>query len=272
MQNYSYSPITMFYSFWKNRSLIATLVKREIMGRYKGSNFGILWSFLNPVFMLVVYTFVFSVVFKARWSGGSGSNAEFALILFAGLIIFNLFAECLNRSPALILANVNYVKKVVFPLEILPIVSLGSAIFHAIISYVVWLIAYLIFYGIPHPTVLLMPLVTIPLIFFILGITWIFSSLGVYLRDLTQLIGILTTILMFLSPIFYPVSALPENFQFYVNLNPLAPVIEQSRQVLFWGVVPSLLEYAICLIVAFFIAVLGFIWFQKTRKGFADVI
>ena len=272
MKNFSCKPQEIFRSCWRNRSLITVLIKREVLGRYKGSIFGILWSFLNPVFMLIVYTFVFSVVFKARWSGGSGSNAEFALILFAGLIIFNLFAECFNRAPGLILANVNYVKKVVFPLEILPIVALGSAIFHAFISYCVWLIAYFIFYGMPHVTVLLMPFVTIPLIFFILGITWMASSLGVYLRDLAQLVGMLTTILMFLSPIFYPVSSLPEKFQIYLKLNPLAPVIEESRQVLFWGVVPDFVEYFICLLIAFLIAVLGFMFFQRTRKGFADVI
>jgi len=262
----------MFKSCWRNRALISTLVKREVLGRYKGSFFGVLWSFLNPVFMLAVYTFVFSVVFKARWNGVGDSNAEFALILFAGLIVFNLFSECLARSPSLILANTNYVKKVIFPLEILPIVSLGSALFHATISYGVWLVAFLFFFGLPHLTVLLMPLVALPLIFFILGTTWIFSSLGVYLRDSVQIIGILTTVLMFLSPIFYPVSALPQRFQAYVKLNPLAPVIEQSRQVLFWGVVPDFIEYLFCLLIAFLVASLGFVWFQKTRKGFADVI
>lgn len=272
MQNFSSYPQEMFKSFWRNRALIKTLVKREVLGRYKGSLFGVLWSFLNPVFMLVVYTFVFSVVFGARWTGGSESKTEFALVLFAGLIIFNLFAECLNRSPGLILNNVNYVKKVIFPLEMLPLISLGVAIFHAMISYGVWLMAYTVFYGLPHPTVLLMPFIMIPLAFFILGITWAFAALGVYLRDLGQLVGIMTTVLMFLSPIFYPLNALPEKYQIFVKLNPLALSIEQSRQILFWGLIPSLVEYFFCLIGAFVIAWFGFVWFQKTRKGFADVI
>ena len=272
MKYFFCAPSEFILSIWKNGSLINVLIKREILSRYKGSLFGVLWSFINPVLMLLMYTFVFSVVFKAKWSGGAGSTEEFALILFAGLIIFNLFAECLNRSPGLILANVNYVKKVVFPLEILPIVSLGSAIFHAVISYGVWLIAYTFFYGIPHLTVLLIPFVIIPLAFFILGATWVFSSLGLYLRDLTQIIGILTTALMFLSPIFYPISALPERFQFYAKFNPLALIIEQSRKVLFWGDVPGLFEYFLCLTFSILVALLGFIFFQKTRKGFADVI
>ena len=272
MQNFSISPKEMAASLWRNRSLIKALAQREVVGRYRGSVMGILWSFFNPVFMLLVYTFVFSVIFKARWSGGSDSKTEFALILFAGLIVFNLFAECFNRAPGLILANVNYVKKVVFPLEILPWVALGSALFHALISLGVWLIAYLILFGVPHITVLLFPLVILPLLLLIMGLTWALASLGVYLRDVSQFIGILTTVLMFLSPIFYPASALPEAYRHLLLLNPLTPVIEQARDVLFWGKVPDMTILSIYLLMTAFIAWLGFAWFQKTRKGFADVL
>ncbi|BDX22501.1 transport permease protein [Polynucleobacter sp. TUM22923] len=272
MQNFSISPKEMVASLWRNRGLVKALVQREVIGRYRGSVMGILWPFFNPVFMLVVYTFVFSVVFKARWSGGSDSKTEFALILFAGLIVFNLFAECFNRAPGLILANVNYVKKVVFPLEILPWVALGSAMFHALINLGVWLIAYLILFGVPHITVLLLPLVILPLMLFIMGLTWGLASLGVYLRDVSQFIGILTTVLMFLSPIFYPASALPEKYRHLLLLNPLTPAIEQARDVLFWGKVPDISMLTVYLLVAALIAWLGFAWFQKTRKGFADVL
>ena len=233
---------------------------------------GILWSFFNPVFMLAVYTFVFSVVFKARWSGGSDSKTEFALVLFAGLIVFNLFAECVNRAPGLILSNVNYVKKVVFPLEILPWVALGSALFHALISLGVWLIAYLILFGVPHITVLLLPLVFLPFLLFIMGLTWGLASLGVYLRDVSQFIGIVTTALMFLSPLFFPSSAMPENYRHLLLLNPLTPVIEQAREVLYWGKMPDMTLLSVYLLAGAFIAWLGFAWFQKTRKGFADVL
>src|SRR5688572_14905082 len=142
MQHFSISPAEMVASFWRNRSLLRALIEREVIGRYRGSVMGILWSFFNPILMLAVYTFLFSVVFKARWNGGSDSKAEFSLVLFAGLIAFNLFAECINKSPTLIISRVNYVKKVIFPLEILPWVTLGSAVFHALISVIVWLIAY----------------------------------------------------------------------------------------------------------------------------------
>jgi lipopolysaccharide transport system permease protein len=272
MQNYSISPKEMVASFWRNRSLVKALVQREVVGRYRGSFMGIFWSFFNPVFMLIIYTFVFSVVFKARWHAGSDSKTEFALVLFAGLIVFNLFAECFNRAPGLILANVNYVKKVVFPLEILPWVALGSAMFHAMISLGVWFIAYIILFSVPHITVLLLPIVVLPLLLIIIGLTLGLASLGVYLRDVSQFIGIVTTVLMFLSPIFYPASALPDKYRHLLIFNPLTIAIEQVRDVLFWGRVPDMTMLSVFLLLAALIAWLGFVWFQKTRKGFADVL
>lgn len=272
MQHFSTAPMEMAASIWRNRNLIKALVKREVIGRYRGSVLGIFWSFFNPVLMLTVYTFVFSVIFKARWNGSSDSKTEFALILFAGLIVFNLFAECINRAPGLILANKNYVTKVVFPLEILPLVSLGSALFHTLISIGVWLIAYVILFGLPHVTVLMLPLLFIPLLLFIIGLSWSLASLGVYLRDVSQIIGVITTVLMFLSPVFYPVTALPEAYRPLLFLNPLTPVIEQTRNVLFWGKIPDLSVWSIYSTGAILVAWLGFVWFQKTRKGFADVL
>jgi len=272
MQQFSTSPREMVASLWRNRELTLALIKREVIGRYRGSIFGILWSFFNPVFMLAVYTFVFSVVFKARWNAGSESKTEFALVLFAGLIVFNLFSECLNRAPGLILANVNYVKKVVFPLEVLPWVSLGSALFHSIISLFVWLIFYLLFFGTPPITALVLPLVFIPLMLFTMGISWFLAALGVYLRDTAQFIGILSTVLMFMSPIFYPVSSLPPDIQHLFLLNPLTPVIEQTRDVLIWNKLPENLTTLLYFPAAAFFSWMGFAWFQKTRKGFADVI
>ena len=272
MRDFPATPVELVVSLWRNRGLIDALAKREVLGRYRGSALGLLWSFFNPLFMLVVYTFVFSVVFKARWSGGSESKTEFALVLFAGLMVFNLFAECVNRAPGLILGNANYVKKVVFPLEILPIVTLGAAGFHLLVSLAVWLLFYMIFFSVPHLTTLLLPLVLLPLVLFTLGVSWMLASLGVYLRDVGQIVGILTTALLFLSPIFYPVSALPEKYQTFLHLNPLTPVIEQTRQVLVWGNLPDITFWLATLGVGALVAWLGFAWFQKTRKGFADVL
>jgi lipopolysaccharide transport system permease protein len=272
MRDFPATPVEMVTSIWRNRSLIHASAKREVLGRYRGSALGLLWSFFNPLFMLTVYTLVFSVVFNARWGSGSSSKVEFALVLFAGLIVFNLFAECIGRAPSLILANPNYVKKVVFPLEILPFVGLLAALYHALISLGVWLAAYIVLFGLPHVTVFLFPVVTLPFVFFIMGFSWILASLGVFLRDVSQFIGVVVSMLMFLSPIFYPASALPESYRHLLYLNPLTPAIEMTRDVLYWGKLPDFTMLAVYWLATGVIAWLGFAWFQKTRKGFADVL
>ena len=268
----SISPVTLVKSLRENRSLIFSLIKREVVGRYRGSAMGILWSFFNPVLMLAVYTFVFSVVFKARWAGGSDSKTEFALVLFAGLIVFNLFSECINRAPSLILNNANYVKKVIFPLEILPVVALGSAMFHFFISLIVWVVFYLLFFGLPDFFIFDLFLVILPLALVIVGLSWILASLGVYLRDVSQIIGVVTTVLMFLSPIFYPVVSLPEEYRPFMELNPITFVVEQARDVMIWSKDLDWSGWAFQMLFSTLVAWLGFAWFQKTRKGFADVL
>lgn len=273
MQNFSASPSEMVASLWRNRQLIRNLVQREVLGRYKGSVLGIFWSLATPIFMLAVYTFVFSVVFKARWgTGGSDSKSEFALVLFAGLMVFNLFSECISRAPTVVLANVNYVKKVVFPLEVLPWVSMGGALFHFAVSLGVWLVAYTMLIGWPHWQFLLLPLVLAPLVLFVMGLSWALASLGVFLRDVGQMIGLAITVLMFLTPIFYPASALPVAYQPLMYLNPLTPPIEMVRGLLYWGQLPELTMVLFYYIGSAAIALFGFAWFQKTRKGFADVL
>jgi lipopolysaccharide transport system permease protein len=272
MENYSISPMEMFRSLWRNRALVIALVKREIIGRYRGSFLGLFWSFFNPLFMLAVYTFVFSVVFQARWGIESGSKIQFSLVLFVGLIIFNLFAECVNRSPGLILSNINYVKRVIFPLEILPIVNIGAAIFHTCISIFVWIVVYIFYYGSPYATILYLPVIIAPLAFFILGFSWMLSSIGVYLRDVSQIVSLLTMVLMFLSPIFYPVTAIPESYRIFLYLNPLMPAIEQARSVMLFGEHPDFMVLGGYWVAMIGVAWIGFAWFQKTRKGFADVL
>ena len=250
------------------------MTKREVVGRYKGSALGLAWSFFNPVFMLVVYTFVFSEVFKSRWgaAGGDDSKTQFAVILFVGLIVLNLFSEVLNRAPGLILANVNYVKKVVFPVEILPVVVMGAALFHGLISLGVLLAAFALFNGYLNWTALLLPVVLLPLVILTTGLAWILASVGVFLRDVGQTISIITTVLMFLSPVFYPVTAVPERFRAFIMANPLTFIIEQAREVLIWGHAPNWMGLASYTMAATFIAWAGYAWFQKTRKGFADVL
>lgn len=266
------SPLFALRSLAKHWRLIYEMVKREVIGRYRGAMMGLLWSFFTPVLMLMVYTFVFSVIFKSRWVGGTGSRAEFAIVLFAGLMVFNLFSECINRAPSLVLSNPNYVKKVIFPLEILPIVAFGSALFHFFVSVLVWLLFYLLIFGAPSAEALWLPVVLLPLAMFSIGLSWCLASLGVFLRDVGQVIGVITTVLMFMSPIFYSVESLPERFRRFMYISPITYFVEQTRDLLVWGKGMHWLPWSKVMLLSAIIAALGFAWFQKTRKGFADVI
>lgn len=273
MQHFSISPKEMAAVFWRNRSLIYTLTKREVVGRYRGSIMGITWSFFNPLLMLIIYTFVFSVVFEARWGiAAQESKIDFAIMLFIGMIIHGLFADCVNRAPGLILSNVNYVKKVVFPLDILPYVAFGSALFHAAVSLLVLIIVQLVYMGHIPSTALLFPVVLLPLAFATVGFAWFLSSLGVFIRDIGQITGIFTTVLLFISGVFFPISGLPEPYRTWLALNPLAEIIEEGRNVLVLGILPDPANWCFMTAIGLLIAWAGFAWFQKTRKGFADVI
>lgn len=266
------SPFGLMRSLRENRDLIIALTKREVVGRYKGSIMGLLWSFLYPLLMLAVYTFVFSVVFKARWPSGQGSKTEFALVLFTGLMVFGMFSDCVNRAPGIILNNVNYVKKVVFPLEILPVVSLLSALFHLLVSVTVWTGFYLVYFGVPPVTALLLPIVLAPLALLTLGISWLLASLGVYLRDVGQVVGVATTVLLFMTPIFYAMESLPEAYWPFMRANPLTMAISQARDVMIWGRGIDIVGWLVAMALSGLVAWSGFAWFQSTRKGFADVL
>lgn len=258
---------------WSNRQLILQMTKRDVIGRYKGSVMGVMWSFLNPLFLLVIYTFVFSVVFKARWGTSlPESKTQFAILLFVGMIVHGLFAETLNRAPGLILSNVSYVKKIVFPLEILPVVAIGTALFHALVSVLVLVVAFVLINGYLQWTIVFLPLVLLPLIVLTLGAAWGLASLGVFLRDVAQPIGLIMTVLLFASPVFYPITALPEYIRPWLMLNPLTFVIEQARAVLVFGQIPDWAGLAIYSLASLLIAWMGYAWFQKTRKGFANVL
>lgn len=265
-------PLDLLRSLWRHRQLIASMTRREVLGRYRGSVMGIAWSFFNPLLMLAVYTFVFSEVFQARWVGLDAGKGQFAVLLFVGMIVHGLFAECANRSPSMIMSNSNYVKKVLFPLEVLPVVALGSALFHTGISLIVLLLAQWLLTHTLYLTAIAFPLVILPLLIATLGFSWLLAALGVYLRDVGQVIGVLTTVLLFLSPVLYPVAALPEVYQPWLRLNPLTYIIEESRNVLLFGQWPDAQSLAVALLISCVVAALGFAFFQKTRRGFADVL
>ncbi|MGU8077139.1 ABC transporter permease [Burkholderia pyrrocinia] len=262
---------SVLLAWFTHRDLLLQLVRRDIAGRYRGSLFGTIWAFVNPLLMLSVYTVVFGVFLLTRWPGTSNS-LQFSVVLFAGLIVFNGVAECLNRAPMLIASHVNYVKKVVFPLELLPWMIVGTSLFHAGISLVVWIAFSAFVYGTIHWTLIFLPLIFVPLTFMMVGIGWIVSSLGVYLRDLGQVIGVLTSITMFLSPIFYAIESLPKPFQALLRMNPLTFIIEQARRVMIDGAMPDFGMLAIFTLASVAFAWLALAWFQRARDGFADVL
>jgi lipopolysaccharide transport system permease protein len=266
------SPIAAIRSTLANFGLLYGFTRREVVGRYRGSVLGILWSFFTPALMLMVYTFFFGVIFRARWPKMGDSTGEFALILFAGLLIFNLFSECINKAPALIISNTNLVKRVIFPLEIFSQVNLLAALFHLLISLLVWAFFHLALLGLPPITCLWLPVAILPLCFTLLGLTWLLSSLGVFLRDVSQVVTPLTAAMMFLSPIFYPLEMLSGPIRTIVELSPLTFAVETARAVLMWGDPINWLRWGAHLTAGMLIAMLGFAWFQKTRKGFADVL
>ena len=258
---------------WSQRQLIATLTWRDVLGRYRGSAGGLVWSLITPILMLAVYTAVFSGIFQGRWDQGSGGGPiDYALQLFVGLIIHGLAAECLNRAPALMVSNVSYVKRVVFPLETLPVVNLLSAVFHFVISLMVLIVFFMVVHRNLHLTVLWLPVVIVPYVIFLAGVSWFLAGIGVYLRDVGQLMGLVTTILLFLSPVFYPASALPESLQFIFKFNPLTMIIEESRAVVLSGAAPNLKALGIYLVMASVVAVIGYRAFDTMKKGFADVL
>ncbi len=272
MQQIKITPIHMARSLWCNRELIYITTKQEVNSRYRSTILGMIWPIVTPIIMLTIYTFVFSTVLKVKWSDDLGSKTEFAFLLYAGLIVFNFFAESITNSPNIIITKPNYVKKITYPLEILPVITMLTALYHTLISIGVWIAAYLLFLGMPKPTFLLLPIILIPIANIILGLSWILASLGVYFRDITQFISLVVTALMFLSPIFYPISILPEKYRIIFYLNPITIGVEVIRDLLFWGKITDPKILTIYWIYAVLIVWIGFAFFQKTKNGFADVI
>jgi lipopolysaccharide transport system permease protein len=256
---------------WRHRGLLLELVRREFLGRYRGSFGGVLWSFAQPLFLLAVYTIAFGVILQARW-GFSGGTAEYALMVFAGLIVFNAFSECLLRAPSLVIGNPNLVKKVVFPLEILVWVMAINALLHALIGIAVWLVGYAALFGAPKPQALLFPLVLACLIPMLLALGWLLAAIGVVVRDVGQLTAMISHALLFLTPIFYSVDAVPPLLQGVLMANPLTFVVEQLRTVLFFGVAPNWKGAAVYFLLATVFALAAHAFFRRLRPGFSDQV
>jgi lipopolysaccharide transport system permease protein len=268
------NPINLLLRLWRQRTLIVELTKRDVGQRFRSSVLGVLWTLIVPLFMLAIYTFVFSYIFQARWQTADRppSTGEFALALFAGLTPFTVFSETLNRSTTIIVGSPNYVKKVVFPLDVLVVVVLGSALINSLINVGIIVFFSVVLLNTISPTLLLLPLVYLPLILLSLGLGWFLSSLGVYIRDVAQGIAIIMQVLSFLSPVFYPIDMVPQIARPIFMLNPLTTIITGFRSTLLWGQTLPWGHWAAWTVASAIIAVLGYAWFMKTRKGFPDVL
>jgi len=279
------SPLGLALQLWSQRDLVRQLTAREILGRYRGSHLGVLWSFLTPLLLLAVYTTVFGAIFRRSWSGLPGTGAaatpaegwaghvEFALTVFCGLLVFNVFSECVSKAPNLVVHQPSYVKKVVFPLEILPVAVLGSSLAHAAVG------VGLLVTGLAcldpaslSPAMLWFPLVLVPLAMLCLGLGWILSSLGVFVRDVGHAVVVVTQMLFFMTPIFYSIDMIPEPYVRLLELNPLAHSVEDARRVLIWGEIPQWEWWAGAMLVSLLTAVLGYAFFMKSKRAFADVL
>ncbi|MEY2169636.1 MULTISPECIES: ABC transporter permease [unclassified Rhodanobacter] len=266
------SPLQMFSAFVHHGSLTWEMSKREVLGRYRGATFGLLWTVLNPFIMLTVYSMAFGSIMKSRWPQVNSSHANYTLILYVGLIMHGFFSECFSRAPTLITANPNYVKRIIFPLDILPWPMALSALFHAFMNVIVFVVFSMFMVGSIPWTIIFLPLVLLPLFILSLGVAWGMASLGVYFRDISQVTAPLATAMLFLSSAIMPLEMVPQSYRFVFEANPLTFIIDQSREVALWGHFPDWFGLALYAAKAIVFTYFFFVWFRLTQKGFADVI
>ena len=268
------SPVEMFASIFRHRFLVGQLARRSVMGSFGGSAGGLAWVVAKPLLMLAVYTFVFGYVFKSRFFRGSEAHDpfEFALALYAGLAAFTVFAELIGKAPGLVVSNANFVKKVIFPVGMIVVAEFVAILFYFLVGMALFVPMMFFHYGSLPWTALAAPMVVVPLFMMTLGLGWFLASLGVFLRDVSQVVPLVVTVFMFLSPIFVPLEALPEGVRGWVELNPVTWAVENLRGVFFLGQLPgatsTVLQYGLGLLTMW----LGWAWFRKTQRAFADVL
>ena len=267
------NPLTAVPRFWRLRQLAWRFVVREVHGRYRGSYMGIFWAMITPLLSLAVYTFIFVGIAGMTWPGTTGF-VQPALRLFSGLIAFGVFAECVSRAPSLITSNPNYVKKVVFPLELLPVSMLGAAIVHSLFSMGIALLVQLVTTGSLPWTLVFLPLIYLPLVALSLGLAWILATLGVFIRDIGNLTGVVVQILMFLTPIFYPLDRIPGRplVRGLLKYNPLAVITDSFRCVINEARMPDWPAWGVVTIASLLLAMVGYMFFRRMERSLADVI
>ena len=263
------NPLRISADIWRNRYLLGQLIKRDVLLRYRGAMFGVLWIFLSPLLMLGIFAFVFGHVFQARWPQRD-TGIPFWLLLYGGLIAFNIFAETVSRAPTSVRGYPSFVKKIIFPVHILPVVQLGAALVHGTFNFLI-LIAALAWTGHLHKEILIFPVLIAPIILLALGVSWFIAAWGVFIKDMTQIVPVFVQMLLFLSPVFYPVSAVPEILRPFYQYNPLGAVIEISRSAIA-GLPVAWNAWGMALLFALIVSILGYTFFQHSRDEFADVL
>lgn len=267
------NPLDIWAGLWKNRELIGQLLRRNIEARYKGSAMGLFWLVATPLAMLAVYTFVFGFVYGARWGQDlGGSRAAFPLMILCGMAVFNIFSESVNKAAKIITGNVNFVKKAVFPLEALPVASVLSTCFFGLVWFVILLGGVAFFLHRVSLSAVCLPLVLIPLVLSSCGLAWFVASLGVFIRDLSHGMEIFLRALFFMTPVCYSLEMVPVRFRDFLALNPLAVIVEAVRRSLMYGEWPDWTLLGTLTVFSAVIFQMGYFWFMKTKKGFADVL
>lgn len=264
-------PFSAFWNLRSNCSLVRQLIAREVQKRYRGSYLGLCWALIQPLATLLVYTFVFSVVLHSHWDQGQ-SSPQFALTMLAGLLVYDVFAEILQLSALLITQNTGYVKKVIFPLEVLSMASLGSSLIFLGLNFIVFIVGMLAINHHLTVTTLLFPLVLVPLVMLTIGTSWFVASLGVFIPDLNHFLQIFLRLMFFITPIFYPIEKVPEALRWIIYINPLAILVEQARRTLLWNQPLQWRQWGIVTLVSLVIMQFGYAWFMETKRGFADVL
>ncbi len=264
-----FEPVT---SLIRSRQIIFYLTRKRIVLRYRGSILGVLWALISPALTLAIYTVVFGILLRARWSPDETNTTEYALLLYLGLCVYWFVSDCVSEAPGLVLNHPNYVKKVVFPLEILPYVSVADALFHTVVRLVVFVVAVSILRGIPPWTILLLPLVWIPVCLWTLALCWLLAAAGVFLRDLREVITLVLVAMLFLSPVFYSLDQMPSVAGTVIRLNPIVIPVMQVRDVAYFGVIPDPIVWLQVVASSAIFARVAYSFFSRSRGTFADVV
>lgn len=256
----------------RHASLLMRLCRRELQARYRGSVFGTAWLLIAPVLSLALYMFVFSVIADARWPNTDGPRGSFAVLVLYGLSVYWFFAESIARAPTIIRENASYVTKILFPLEVLTPAAVLVGAIGFLVSCLPLAVAYGFFFGAPPATVLLLPIILLPLLLITLGLAWFLASLAVFIPDVRQIVGLVLAGALFLAPVFYPLEQVPERFRGFLYMNPLTVPVHLGRQVLFEGAMPDWSVWFLYTLAALAVSSLGYVWFMRTKSTFADVL